>query len=257
MEKVTFVGSGGDLLAARLDLPESSNPRAFALFAHCFTCNKDIRSVGWIARRLTDLNIAVLRFDFTGLGMSEGDFANTNFTSNIKDLVLAADHMRTAYVAPSILIGHSFGGTACIKASLQIPEVKAVVTIGSPADTHHIQKQFSWQREEIIQNGEAEVLLAGRPFKLRRQFIEDVEAHRIEDDLAHLHRALLIMHSPTDDTVSVDNASKLFGIAKHPKSFVSLMGADHLLRRQQDAEYAASVISAWVDKYIADGSKGS
>jgi pimeloyl-ACP methyl ester carboxylesterase len=250
MEKITFLGSSGDLLSARLDLPEQSEPKIYALFAHCFTCSKDIFAASRITRRLNALNIAVLRFDFTGLGMSEGDFANTNFTSNIRDLVLAADHMRETLVAPALLIGHSFGGTACIKAALEIPEIKAVATIGAPADTHHIQKQFACHREEIIRNGEAEVMLAGRAFKLRRQFIEDVEAHNIEDDLANLRRALLILHSPIDDTVSIDNAGRLFSIAKHPKSFVSLNKADHLLRRGEDAEYAASVIAAWVDLYV-------
>lgn len=250
MEKFTFTGSDGHQLSARLDFPDNGKPIAYAMFAHCFTCSKDIFAAGRIARQLTALGYAVLRFDFTGLGMSEGDFANTNFSSNVRDLVLAADHMRETYEAPSLLIGHSFGGTACIKAALDIPEVKALVTVGSPADTHHIQKQFHCHRDEIIEKGEAEVLLAGRPFKLKRQFIEDVEAQNIEDDLAKLKRAYLILHSPLDNTVSIENASKLFATAKHPKSFVSLDNADHLLTKAEDAEYSANVIAAWATRYI-------
>ena len=250
MIKFTFTGSSGHQLAARLDLPEGGAPRAYALFAHCFTCSKDIFAAGRIARRLTALNIGVLRFDFTGIGMSEGDFSNTNFTSNIDDLVLAAGHMRAEYQAPALLIGHSFGGTACIKAARKIPEVRALVTIGSPADTHHIQKQFFDQRDEILENGEAEVLLAGRPFRLKKQFIEDVDAQNITEDLAQLKRALLILHSPVDATVSIDNAATLFASAKHPKSFVSLDDSDHLMSKPEYAEYAASVIGAWSEKYL-------
>lgn len=250
MIKFTFTGSSGHSLAARLDMPEGETARAYALFAHCFTCSKDIFAAGRIARRLTGQGIGVLRFDFTGIGMSEGDFSNTNFTSNVDDLVLAADHMRQEYKAPTLLIGHSFGGTACIKAARRIPEVRALVTIGSPADTHHIQHQFFDQRDEILVNGEAEVLLAGRPFRLKRQFIEDIEAQNITEDLAQLKRAMLIMHSPIDSTVGLANAATLFASAKHPKSFVSLGDSDHLMSKPEYAEFAGSVIAAWSEKYI-------
>lgn len=251
MKKFTFTGSQGDDLAARLDSPESS-PIAYALFAHCFTCTKDILGATQIAQTLTKDGIAVLRFDFTGLGASDGEFANTNFTSNIQDLIKAADHMRETLTAPSLLIGHSLGGTAVLSAAVNIPEVKAVATIGSPADAAHVAHNFSASREEIIEKGEASVELAGRSFTIRKQFIDDIETQKMEERIANLKRALLILHAPLDDFVSIDNASKIFTTAKHPKSFISLDGADHLLSKKDDAQYAADIIAHWARPYLSD-----
>jgi putative redox protein len=246
--RATFTGSSGEL-AARLELP-SGPVRAFALFAHCFTCGKDVLAARRIASGLAAAGVAVLRFDFTGLGSSEGDFANTNFSSNVEDLVCAADYLRASYEAPVILIGHSLGGAAVLAAAPRIPEVKAVATIGAPADAAHVLKQLGGSLDQIRSEGEAEVRLAGRPFRIRRSFVEDAEARRLEDTIRTLGRALLVMHAPRDETVGIDNASRIFTAARHPKSFISLDDADHLLSRPPDAAYAASVIVAWAARYI-------
>ncbi len=248
-EKVTFPGSSGTRLEGRLDLPDS-RPQAFALFAHCFTCSKDVFAASRIARALTRFGIAVLRFDFTGLGGSDGDFANTNFTSNIADLVNAADYLRTHHAAPRILIGHSLGGAAVLAVAEHIPETRAVATIGAPADTEHLLHLLAENRHEIEETGEAEVCLAERPFRIRRQFLDDIAAQPQSDRIRRLGAALLVMHSPTDETVGVDNARKIFDAARHPKSFVSLDGADHLLTRAPDARFAASMLAAWASRYL-------
>jgi uncharacterized OsmC-like protein/fermentation-respiration switch protein FrsA (DUF1100 family) len=247
--RATFPGSTGGDLAARLELPDGP-VRAFALFAHCFTCTKDVLAARRIAASLAAAGVAVLRFDFTGLGSSEGDFANTNFSSNVEDLVRAADYLRTSYEAPVILIGHSLGGAAVLAAASRIPEVKAVVTIGAPADAAHVLKQLGGSLDQIMSEGEAEVRLAGRPFRIRRSFISDAEAQRLEETIRTLGKALLVMHAPRDETVGIDNASRIFTAARHPKSFVSLDDADHLLSRPEDASYAAGVIAAWAARYI-------
>lgn len=247
--KTTFASADGQLLAGRLDLPEGK-PRAYALFAHCFTCTHNIYAAARIARALKGRGFAVLRFDFTGLGASEGDFANTNFSSNIADLVAAADHMRTSLEAPRLIIGHSLGGSAMLAAAHQIAEAKAVVTIGSPADVAHVARNFGEQIDQIRADGQAQVQLAGRPFTIKRQFIEDVEAFRLEALVGRLGKALLVLHAPLDQTVGIENAARIFGWARHPKSYVSLEGADHLLTRQQDAEYAADIIAAWAAHYL-------
>ena len=251
-EKFTFPGSEGQELAARLDLPEGA-PKAYALFAHCFTCNKDIFSAQRIAAGLAARGIAVLRFDFTGLGHSDGEFANTNFSSNIQDLLAAADHLRQAYQAPKLLVGHSLGGAAVLAAAGDIPECEAVATIGAPSDPAHVAHNFTDKREEIEREGEAEVQLAGRPFRIKKQFLEDIAAQRLAERIAGLRRPLLIFHAPLDETVGIDNASGIFLAAKHPKSFVSLDDADHLLRRKQDAIYVAEVLAAWADRYLKTG----
>ncbi len=248
-EKLTFTGAGGDQLAARFDQPQGP-AKAVALFAHCFTCTKDIFAASRIASGLAECGIAVLRFDFTGLGHSEGEFANTNFSSNVGDLVAAADHLRQHHEAPRLLIGHSLGGAAVLAAAGQVPEAVAVATIGAPAEPGHVQKLFQEARPEIEAAGEAEVLLAGRPFRIKKQFLEDIEAARLEDAIATMRKALLIFHGPLDSTVSVDNAGRIFGAAKHPKSFVSLDGADHLLSRREDASYVAEVLAAWATRYL-------
>tara|TARA_B100001939_G_scaffold222294_1_gene191293 strand:- start:2326 stop:3564 length:1239 start_codon:yes stop_codon:yes gene_type:complete len=249
--KVTFEGAQGDALDARLELPPFGPVRAYAVFAHCFTCNKDIFATSRIARALARRGIAVLRFDFTGLGQSEGDFANSNFTSNIGDLMAACAFLAQQYVAPELLIGHSLGGAAVLAAAQDLPDVKAVATIGAPSDPGHINHMFEEKMDEITRHGEAVVDLSGRPFTITRQFIEDVQNHRIVDRLKDLGKALLVMHSPTDQVVSVDHARILYEHARHPKSFISLDGADHLLRGKRDAEFAAEMLSAWCGRYIS------
>ncbi|MDJ0607857.1 MAG: bifunctional alpha/beta hydrolase/OsmC family protein [Kiloniellales bacterium] len=248
-EKLTFSGVQGDQLAARLDKP-SGRPRAYALFAHCFTCTKDIFAASRIATGLAEAGIAVLRFDFTGLGHSDGEFANTNFSSNVGDLVKAADYLRENLEAPRILIGHSLGGAAVLAAASQVPEAVAVATIGAPAEPEHVGHLFQSARPEIEAAGEAEVLLAGRPFRIKKQFLEDIAGRRLEAEIAGLRKALMVFHAPRDETVGIENASKIFVAAKHPKSFVSLDDADHLLTRKADAVYVADVLAAWVGRYV-------
>lgn len=249
-EKVEFKGALGDTLAARLDLPDGE-VRAYALFAHCFTCTKDIFAASRIAERLTAHGIAVLRFDFTGLGASEGEFANTNFTSNVGDLVAAADYMRQNLAAPKMLIGHSLGGAAVLAAAPLIDEVEAVCTIGAPADPGHVANNFGDDIRRIEKEGEAEITLVGRPFRIRKQFLDDIRAQKLSDIVAHLGRALLIFHSPVDNIVGIDNAQEIYVAAKHPKSFVSLDDADHLLSKRADAVYCANVIAAWAERYLS------
>ena len=248
VERVTFLGSEGQKLDARLDAPDEA-PRAYALFAHCFTCGKDVFAASRIAQQLTEHGIAVLRFDFTGLGASEGEFANTNFSSNVADLIAAATHLRQAYRAPTMLIGHSLGGAAVLAAAGDIPESKAVVTIAAPSDPAHVTGLFRDRIPQIEAQGEAEVLLAGRPFKIKRQFLVDAAEQKVVEKVARLQRALLVMHSPRDATVDIGNATRIFTVAKHPKSFVSLNDADHLLTEKKDAVYAANVIAAWAEPY--------
>ena len=250
MQKIIFTGSQGHKLAARLDTPEGGEIKSYALFAHCFTCSKDIFAAGQIARALNALGIAVLRFDFTGLGASEGEFENTNFTSNVQDLVKAADYMRENLQAPRILIGHSLGGAAVLMAAHHIPEIKAVATIGAPADAAHVAHHFENSRAEIIEKGEARVQLEGRPFTIKKQFIEDIESQNMDDAIRSLKKPLLVLHAPLDDTVGIENASHIFATAKHPKSFVTLDTADHLLTNREDAIYAARMIAAWASRYV-------
>ncbi|MGQ0683027.1 bifunctional alpha/beta hydrolase/OsmC family protein [Bradyrhizobium sp.] len=248
-ERFQFMGTGGHQLAAALDLPDGAIS-AYALFAHCFTCSKDVLAAKRIAAALAARGIAVLRFDFTGLGSSEGDFANSTFSSNVADLVLAADHLRQTRKAPAILIGHSLGGAAILAAAGRIPEAKAVVTIAAPSDPGHVAGLFADRLEDIRKHGEVEVSLAGRPFRIKREFLDDVAERGLTAEIAKLHKALLVMHSPTDDTVGIDNATHIFVAAKHPKSFVSLAGADHLLSQRRDSVYVADVISAWAARYV-------
>ncbi|GAB4370433.1 MAG: bifunctional alpha/beta hydrolase/OsmC family protein [Kiloniellaceae bacterium] len=248
-EKVSFAGADGALLAARLDLP-AGRPRAYALFAHCFTCNKDIFAAARIAGGLAERGIAVLRFDFTGLGASEGDFANTNFSSNVEDLVKAADFLRENYAAPRLLVGHSLGGAAVLAAAARVPEAKAVATVAAPADPAHVAAHFTAARGEIEAAGEAAVLLVGRPFRIKKQFLEDIEAHKLETAIGGLKKALMVFHAPRDEIVGIDNATRIFVAAKHPKSFVSLDDADHLLSRKSDAIYVADVLAAWAGRYL-------
>jgi putative redox protein len=249
-QKLTFHNTDGMELAAHLDLPVDGRPRAYALFAHCFTCSKNLRAVGNIARALTQDRIAVLRFDFTGLGESEGDFAETNFSSNVADLVAAAQFLETEYSAPKLLIGHSLGGAAVLHAAHSIPSVTAVVTIGAPADPGHVAHLLESSREEIEREGKAVVKLAGRGFTIKKQFLDDLEATRMQDAIRTLDRALLVCHAPLDNTVGVDNAREIYLAARHPKSFLSLDTADHLLTSPEDSLYAGRAIAAWASRYV-------
>lgn len=248
---VSFPGSAGDELAARLDLPQGE-PVAFALFAHCFTCSKDIAAASRISRGLVEQGFAVLRFDFTGLGSSGGEFANTTFSSNVEDLVRAAAMLRDRYRAPALLVGHSLGGAAVLAAAPSIPEVTAVATIGAPFDPGHITHLFPPHTlGELERVGEAAVELAGRTFRVRRQLLDDANAQNLTHTLARLGRALLVFHSPADEIVDVDNARQIFEAARHPKSFVSLDGADHLLTHAEDADYVATLLAGWASRYLS------
>jgi putative redox protein len=246
---VSFPGAFGTTLAARLDLP-AGPPLAYALFAHCFTCSKESKAATTISQALAERGIAVLRFDFTGLGGSEGDFANTNFSSNVDDLVAAADFLRREYQAPKLLVGHSLGGTAVLAAAPRIAEALAVATLGSPFEPAHILALIKGSVGTIESEGEARVDLAGRSFRVKKQFIDDIRARKIGGAVAQLGKALLVMHSPRDAIVDIDNASKIFLAARHPKSFVSLDPADHLLLRREDAVYAAQLLAAWALRYL-------
>jgi len=248
-ERFDFVNAQGQRLAALLDMPPGE-PKAYALFAHCFTCGKDVHAARRIAQALTALGIGVLRFDFTGLGSSEGEFANTTFSSNVADLLAAAGALRERRRAPAILIGHSLGGAAVLAAAADVPEARAVVTIAAPSDPAHVTGLFRDRLQDFAQQGEVEVTLEGRRFRISRAFLDDVAEQNLRQKIAQVRRALLIFHSPTDDRVGIENASRIFEAAKHPKSFVSLAGADHLLSRPSDAGYVAKVIAAWAERYL-------
>lgn len=248
-ERFTFPGHDGQNLAARLDLPDGPH-LATALFAHCFTCSKDIPAARRIAARLASMGIAVLRFDFTGLGHSEGEFENTNFTTNVQDLVAPSPELARRGMPPSLLIGHSLGGAAVLKAKGDMAGIKAVVTIGAPFDPEHVTHNFADSLPKIIAHGVAEVSLGGRPFRISNDFLEDVAKGKLTPAISTLHAAHLVLHGPRDATVSIDNASEIFLAAKHPKSFITLDNADHLLTRAEDAEHAADVIATWASRYL-------
>lgn len=255
-KKTEFKTAGGEKLAAALELPRGK-PRAYALFAHCFSCSKDIKAAREIARALRAKGFAVLRFDFTGLGASEGDFANTNFSSNVEDLVSAADYLRDEFEAPSLLIGHSLGGAAAIVAAENIPELKGVVVIGAPAEADHVALQIGDAREEIEHKGAATVQLAGRPFTIKKQFLDDLSGQNVLACAEKLGKPLLIMHAPRDQIVGIENATRIFVAAKHPKSFISLDTADHLMSNPEDARYAAGVLAAWGERYLDGAAEDS
>lgn len=246
-QKVEFT-SGSHTLSGLLETPES-DVKFYALFAHCFTCGKDVAAASRISRALTAKGIAVLRFDFTGLGNSDGDFSNTNFSSNIQDLVAAADFLRKEHSAPKLLIGHSLGGAAVLGVAQKVEESVAVVTIGSPSDAAHVAHNFAAHIDDIEANGEAEVNLAGRKFKIQKQFLDDINSYDT-GHISKLKKALLVMHSPVDTIVKITEAEKIYQAALHPKSFVSLDSADHLLSNKNDSEYAADVIAAWASRYV-------
>lgn len=247
-----FPNGRGETLSGVLDMPEGA-PRAFALYAHCFTCGKDALAAVRIARALSARGIAVLRFDFTGVGGSGGDFADTNFSTNVEDLAAASAALAERHAVPSLLIGHSLGGAAAIAAAHALANIRAVATIAAPCDPSHVRKLFGERLAVIERDGEAEVVLEGRRFTFRRQFFEDLARQPMEDHVAHLGKALLVMHAPLDTTVGIENATAIFSRAKHPKSFVSLDHANHLLTDRRDAAYAAEVIAAWADRYLDAG----
>ncbi|MEM7466568.1 MAG: bifunctional alpha/beta hydrolase/OsmC family protein [Pseudomonadota bacterium] len=246
--KAEFDNDQGEKISGLLELPDQT-PRAYALFAHCFTCSKDIAAASRITRALTAHGIATLRFDFTGLGNSDGDFANTNFSSNLADLIAAAQFLYDDYEPPALLIGHSLGGAAVLAAAHEIESIKAVATIGAPASAKHVEHLFAASRAEI-ETGEAAVELGGRSFTIRRQFLEDIDRYASTEHIAKLGAALLVLHSPQDNTVNISEAAKIYEAARHPKSFISLDQADHLLSKRQDSEYVAGVIASWAARYV-------
>jgi fermentation-respiration switch protein FrsA (DUF1100 family) len=250
-QRATFTNEHGEELVGILDMPKEK-PIAFALFAHCFTCSKDLHVTKRISRALAERSIATLRVDFTGLGESEGEFAGTTFSSNIDDLIAAAAHLESEYEAPSLLIGHSLGGAAVISACARLKQVRAIATIGAPSDPAHVSHLFTDKETDIRKHGEAEVSIGGRPFRISATFLDDLAAHALTDVLAELKKPLLIMHAPGDKIVSVDHARKLFEAAFHPKSFISLDDADHLLSKPRDARYAAEMIAAWAGRYLTN-----
>jgi putative redox protein len=250
-ERFEFPGALGHTLSARLDQPDDA-ARAVALYAHCFTCGKDVLAARRIAKALAEQGIAVLRFDFTGIGASGGEFADTNFSANVGDLLAAADFLRARGQAPALLVGHSLGGTACIEAARRIPEARAVVTIGAPSEPAFVRDVFGDHVGAIEEHGEATVPLDGRPFRVTRQMLADAGSHRVAESAARLGRALLVLHSPLDATVPIEHAFRIFSAARHPKSFVSLDTADHLLTGRDDAAWAAGLIAAWSARYLSD-----
>lgn len=248
--KLTFTNAAGQELSSRLDMPADGNPNAYALFAHCFTCSKDLKAVRHISNALTGEGFAVLRFDFTGLGESAGDFSDTTFSSNIDDLLAAADYLETQYRGPQLLIGHSLGGAAVLQAASRIPASRAVVTIGAPAEPTHVTRHLQSSMDRIQTDGQAVVNLAGREFTIKKAFIDDLDQSRMEETIHELDRALLVMHAPLDDVVGIDNAARIFAAARHPKSYVSLDTADHLLSNTADSRYVGRVVASWAARYI-------
>ncbi len=250
-QKISFQNNSGVKLSAKLELPADRHPYTCAIFAHCFTCSKNLGAARNISSALTTNGIAVLRFDFTGLGDSEGAFEESNFSTNIEDLLAAAAYLETHFESPSIFIGHSLGGAAVVFAASQIPSIQAVATIGAPADPEHVQHLLKEGIDEIEKSGEATVDIGGRPFKIKKQFLEDIRSRNMEDVLKNLRKAILVLHSPQDKTVSIGNAAKIYNTAFHPKSFISLDGADHLLSDKKDSLYAGEMIASWVKRYVS------
>lgn len=249
-QRITFENDNGQTLAGRFDTP-ASDPKGYAFFAHCFTCSKDTLAASRIARGLTDRGIAVLRFDFTGLGESEGDFDATSFASNVRDLLSACNWLSEHHAPVDLLIGHSLGGAAVVSAAGQMGSVKGVATIGAPADPAHVRHLFESNIEEIEREGSAEVSIGGRPFRIGKGFIDDLDAHDPKDVLRNLKRPLMIFHSPIDSIVGVENAAQMYEWAMHPKSFISLDRADHMLSDRKDADFVASMIEAWSHRVLS------
>lgn len=253
--KFNFENHSGQTLAGRLEFPEST-PTDFAIFAHCFTCSKNVKAASRISRELSRRGIAVLRFDFTGLGNSEGDFANTNFTSNVLDLIAAAKALEEQFSAPSLLVGHSLGGAAVLLAATEIASTRAVATVGSPSCPAHVSHLFGDAVAKIQSDGAATVSIGGRELTIQKQFLDDLKSHKAADHVRSLDKPLMIFHSPVDRVVEIDNARELYEAARHPKSFVSLDGADHMLTDAEDAEFVAAVLAAWAGRYLSSGTTG-
>lgn len=249
-EKLEFPNESGQILAGALELPDQGSPRAFAVFAHCFTCGKDVAAASRIARALSERGIGVLRFDFTGLGNSDGDFSNSNFSSNVADLIAAAEHLEKNYQSPALLIGHSLGGAAVLAATHRLPDVKAVATIGAPATAEHVSHLFAERRDDIRTHGSATVTLGMREFTIKSQLLDDLEQFADTDHIGRLRRPMLIFHSPVDQIVPIDEAARIYQAARHPKSFISLDTADHLLSSKVDSEYVAATLAAWAGRYL-------
>ena len=250
-EKVTFKGFQGHIMAARLERPEGET-KAFAIFAHCFTCSKDLHAATRVSRALTKIGVSVLRFDFTGLGNSDGDFSNTNFSTNVSDLICAYKYLTEHHQAPEILIGHSLGGAAVLAGASSMPAVKVVTTIGAPSDVAHLERLLGGKVKQIENDGQADVPLAGRFFVIKRQFLDDIRSISIENKINKLNASLLIFHSPSDEIVSIENANQIYQTARHPKSMISLNGASHLLDRVEDSEFVANIISTWCHRYLEE-----
>lgn len=250
LQKVIFYNKAGQQLAGRLELPANQLPHNFVLFAHCFTCNKNLLAIRNISKSLTSSGFGVLRFDFTGLGESKGDFADTNFSGNVEDLIAAAEYLGDTYKEPSLLIGHSLGGAAAIIAAAEIPSIKAITTIAAPSNPVHVKNLLRSNIEEISLKGKAVVNIGGRDFTIKKQFLEDLETRTLVQIVKELRKPILIMHSPQDQIVAIKNAEEIYVAAHHPKSFVSLDGADHLLSDKKDSSYAGSVISGWAKRYL-------
>jgi len=250
LQKVTFQNKEEQTLSGRLELPADQHPHNFAIFAHCFTCTKNLSAVKNVSRSLTSKGFGVLRFDFTGLGESDGDFEDTNFSGNVEDLIAASEFLESNYMAPSLLVGHSLGGAAVIFAAAELESVKAVATIGAPSNPQHVKHLFQGNIEEINRSGKAEVHLSGRPFTIKKQFLEDLETKSLAKVVANFRKALLVMHSPQDTTVGIINAEEIYKAARHPKSFVSIDGADHLLMNKRDSVYVGDVVSGWAKRYV-------
>ena len=251
IQKINFTNAEGQQLVGRLELPINQHPHNFVIFAHCFTCNKNLSAVKNITRELTSNGFGVLRFDFTGLGESEGDFENTNFSGNVDDLISASNYLKENHTAPTLLIGHSLGGAAVIFAASKIDSVKAVATIGAPSNPKHVKHLIQNSVEEIKAIGKANVSIGGRPFTIKKQFLDDIETKSLPDVAKNLRKALLVLHSPQDTTVGIENAEEIYVAARHPKSFVTLDGADHLLMKKEDSIYVGSVIATWAKRYIS------
>lgn len=249
-EKVTFLNSKGLKLSGSLEMPEDAAPKAYAIFSHCFTCNKNLINVKFISETLSARGIATLRFDFSGLGDSEGDFAKTDFTSNIDDLLHAAKFLEDNYEAPKLLVGHSLGGAASIVAAEKIESVRAITTIGTPSTLDHIRRVFTSKLDDIMSQGSALVDVAGREVEIGKGFVEDLSRYNIKRTLNNLEKPLLVLHSPDDDMVGIDHATAIFMAARHPKSFISLDQVDHLIKNIKDARYVGELINAWVSRYI-------
>lgn len=251
LQKVNFKNSEEQILAGRLEMPANQKPHNFVIFAHCFTCNKNLSAVRNISRALTSAGFGVLRFDFTGLGESDGDFENTNFSGNVEDLIAAAQYLEANYKAPSLLVGHSLGGAAVIFAANLLPGVKAVATIGAPSDPAHVKHLLGDSVQTINSEGKATVHLSGRPFTIKKHFLDDLENQSLSKVVKNFGKALLVLHSPQDTLVQINNAEEIYVAAHHPKSFVSLDGADHLLTRKEDSIYAGKVIAGWAGRYVS------